>query len=89
MVDSAEGSKACPERAWDKRSAGVQERGHVRKGRPGTWESSSHSIVAQAARAPPYEVVQAPGDASPRGSEERSNVMVTLSEGNEARCEGG
>jgi hypothetical protein len=77
---------AYPELAWGEWSAGVEERGHAGKGRPGTWEASfSPSLVGGAGAA--VEAVQASGVVPVPGSEQGQGVVLP-SEGNEVRRDG-
>ena len=62
--------------------------GHVRKGRPGTWDISSSPPCRGGAGAA-IEVVQAHGELSGPGGAKRGEAVVVLSEGNEVMRDGG
>ena len=86
-VSKAEDHITGPVVAWGRGVRRGRRAGHVRRGRPGTWEVSSSPPKGGGAGAA-VEVVQALGESSCSGGANRGGAVVVPSEGDEARREG-
>ena len=88
VVVNAEGTIGVPVVAWGAAVRRGRRAGHVRKGRPGTWDISSSPPLRGGAGAA-IEMVQALGASPCSGGAKEGEAEVVPSEGDEARRDGG
>ena len=84
VVVNAEGTIGVPVVAWGAAVRRGRRAGHVRKGRPGTWDISSSPPLRGGAGAA-IEMVQALGASPCSGGAKEGEAEVVPSEGDEAR----